>query len=276
MQSMKYVATASDGIPLYYEGHGTGTPALVFVHGWSCDRGYWKRQLDYFAQRYQVVALDLAGHGESGSGRQAWTMPAFGEDVAAVVEKVGLKDAVLIGHSMGGDVIVEAARLMPDRIRGLVWVDTYRTLGKPRTEKEVEEFLAPFRVDFVETTRKLVREMFIPNSDPALVNHVVADMSAAPAEVALETLGKAISFDREILKGLRELKAPIVAINPDYRPTDVEALQRHGVKVVTMSRVGHFLMMEDPETFNRLLARVIEEFSETYVANIDPVTSRPA
>ena len=83
---MKRVTTSTDGIPLSYEVHGTGLPALVFVHGWSCDRTYWSKQLDHFAQKYQVVALDLAGHGESGFGREAWTMSAFGSDVVAVVE----------------------------------------------------------------------------------------------------------------------------------------------------------------------------------------------
>ena len=59
-------------------------------------------------------------------------MPAFGADVVAVIEKLGLRDVVLIGHSMGGDVIVEAARALPERIIGLVWVDTYNTLGNSR------------------------------------------------------------------------------------------------------------------------------------------------
>ena len=63
-----------------------------------------------------------------------------------------------------------------------------------------------------------------------------------------------------ILAGLRELTAPVVAINPDARPTDTEALRRHGVKTVLMSGVGHFLMMEDPDRFNRLLGEVVEEF----------------
>lgn len=257
---MKYVTISTDGIPLCYEVHGAGVPALVFVHGWSCDRGYWNRQLDHFARKYQVVTLDLAGHGESGLGRKAWTMPAFGRDVVAVVEKLGLEQTVLVGHSMGGDVIVEAARLMPDRVAGLVWVDTYNTLGKPRDREEVEKFMAPFRADFVTKVRKFVREMFVSSSDQALVDWVATDMSAAPPEVAVLALEETITFDREILTGLRDLKVPIVAINSDYWPTDVEALQRYGVKVVLMSGVGHFLMMEDPGTFNRLLGEVIEEF----------------
>ncbi len=158
-----------------------------------------------------------------------------------MVEKLGLERAVLIGHSMGGDVIVEAARLMAGRVGGLIWVDTYRTLGKPLALEEVEEFMAPFRADFVAKAREFVREMFVSSSDHALVDWVVADMSAAPPEVALLALEEAITFDREIMTSLRDLKAPIVAINSDYRPTDVEALQRYGVKVVLMSGVGHFL-----------------------------------
>lgn len=122
---------------------------LVFVHGWSCDRTYWNGQVGYFADRHQVVAVDLAGHGESGLGRPAWTMPEFGNDVVAVADQLGLSDMVLIGHSMGGDVIVEAALRLGDRVIGLVWVDVYRTLREEADpEDAVEEFLRPFHTDF--------------------------------------------------------------------------------------------------------------------------------
>jgi pimeloyl-ACP methyl ester carboxylesterase len=257
---MKAVAHSVDGIRLSYEVQGAGTPALVFVHGWSCDRSYWRRQLPYFAGRHEVVAIDLAGHGESGFGRQGWTMPAFGDDVVAVVEQLGLDSTVLIGHSMGGDVIVAAALKLSDRVAGLVWADVYSTLGKPRTREEVQEFLVPFREDFVSATRDFVRRLLVPSSDAALADWVAADMSAAPPEVAIDALEHAIGNDRAILAGLRELAAPVVAINPDYRPTDIEALRRHGVETVLMSGAEHFLMMEDPDTFNRLLNETVEEF----------------
>ena len=71
------VVRSGDGIPLAFEVHGAGAPALVFVHGWSCDRSYWRGQLRPLAARYQTVAVDLAGHGGSGMGRRAWTMAAF-------------------------------------------------------------------------------------------------------------------------------------------------------------------------------------------------------
>jgi pimeloyl-ACP methyl ester carboxylesterase len=258
-QSMSGVATSWDGIPVAFEAHGAGTPTLVFIHGWSCDRRYWHGQLGPLAARYQTVAVDLAGHGESGVGRRAWTMAAFGEDVAAVVAKLGVGEVVLIGHSMGGDVIVEAARRLGDRVAGLVWVDTYSTLGEPQTDDEVEAFLAPFREDFVTATQAMVRRLFTPDADAELVAWVASEMSAAPPEIAINALQSAVSNDRGVLAGLRQLSAPVVAINPDARPTDTQALRSHGVKTVLVSGVGHFLMMEDPDRFNRLLGEVIEE-----------------
>jgi pimeloyl-ACP methyl ester carboxylesterase len=125
---MRGVAASRDGISLSFEVHGSRAPALVFVHGWSCDRSYWSRHLGAFAGRHQAVAVDLAGHGESGVGRQTWTMPAFGEDVVAVVEHLGLGAVVLIGHSMGGDVVVETALRLRDQVVGVVWADTYDNL----------------------------------------------------------------------------------------------------------------------------------------------------
>lgn len=258
---MKGVAFSADGTPVHFDVQGAGAPALVFVHGWSCDRTYWSRQLHGLAGRNQVVAIDLAGHGESGAGRRTWSMPAFGEDVAAVVQELELQDVVLVGHSMGGDVIVEAALCVPGRVAGLVWVDTYSTLGKTRTREETEEFLSSFRKDFVTATRAMVRRMFVPASDPDLVEWVAADMSAAPTEVALDALEHAITNHDAILVGLRALTAPVVTINPDYQPTDIDALRRHGVDAVLMSGVGHFLMMEDPDGFNRLLCEAVEGFS---------------
>jgi pimeloyl-ACP methyl ester carboxylesterase len=257
---MRGEARSSDGIPLRFEARGSGTPALVFVHGWSCDRTYWDGQLDWFSARHQVAAMDLAGHGESGVGRQAWTMAAFGDDVVAVVEALGLGELVLIGHSMGGDIVVEAALRMPDRVVGLVWADVYTRLGEPQAREEVEQFLAPLRADFVTAAQQLVRRMFPPGADDELVDRVAGGISASPPEIAIEVADHAISNDRHIRARLGQLTAPVVAINPGRWPTDTESLGLHGVSAVIMPEAGHFPMMEDPDTFNRLLAEAIEGF----------------
>jgi pimeloyl-ACP methyl ester carboxylesterase len=250
---------SEDGADVAYDVAGAGSPPLVLVHGWSCDRGYWDAQVEPLSRRFEVVTVDLAGHGESGIGRrEEWTIAAFGADVAAVVEHLGLDDVVLVGHSMGGDVVVEAARRLPGRVRGLVWADTYRQLPVNRTPEQVRDRVAPFRADFVPTAREFVRAMFHPNADQALVERVVADMSAAPPEVALAALECSWNYVREVAAGLRELALPVVAINPDGGSTDVESMQRHGVEVVFMPGVDHFPMMEDARRFNELLEQAIE------------------
>jgi pimeloyl-ACP methyl ester carboxylesterase len=256
---MSEIVASADGVPVAYEAHGAGAPALVFIHGWSCDRSYWKGQVEPFSRDFRVVTVDLAGHGESGLGRDAWTIAAFGADVAAVVDALDLDRVVLIGHSMGGDVIMEAARRLPGRVAALVWVDVYRRLGTPITPEQLEEFMAPLRADFQEATRSFVRGMFPPASDQSLVEQVAADMSAAPRAVAVEAVEAARLYDREVTVALQELRLPIVAINPEDEPTDVESMKSYGVDVEFMSGVGHFPMMENTDGFNALLRDVIAE-----------------
>ncbi|MFZ5981754.1 MAG: alpha/beta fold hydrolase, partial [Candidatus Zixiibacteriota bacterium] len=138
-----------DSVEIYYQVEGTGDgPALVFVHGWSCDRSYWRNQIDAFKTDFKTVAIDLAGHGASGLNRREWTMPAYGADVAAVVNQLELKKIILIGHSMGGAVIIEAARLLPEQTIALIGVDTYQDMGGKYSEEEAKVFIAPFEADF--------------------------------------------------------------------------------------------------------------------------------
>lgn len=251
--------TSPDSIRIAYEMHGAGEPALIFVHGWSCDRSYWKGQLETFSKNFKVVTIDLAGHGESGIGRKRWTIESFGADVSAVLEKLGLKRVILIGHSMGGDVIAEAARQLPGRVAGLIMIDTYKNLGPGRTPEQVQAFKARLSVNFVDSTRAFVKSKFLPNSDSSLVNWVAKDMSSAPPDIALGTLVSARSYSRSMPHALEELKLPVIAINPDNAPTDIESLEHYGVKLIIMPGVGHFLMMEDPGRFNGLLKTAIDK-----------------
>ncbi|MBA7706609.1 3-oxoadipate enol-lactonase 2 [subsurface metagenome] len=256
-------AITADGNAIHYQVQGQGKPALIFIHGWCCDRSYWDAQLPYFAQKYEVVAIDLAGHGESGLDRKEWTMEAFGEDVVAVINKLNLDQVVLVGHSMGGPVILEAARRMPKRVIGLVGVDTLQNFEDKLTQEQIDDWFTPLRSNFVEATRNFVRTMFTPNSDPALVEKIVADMSSAPQEVGSGALEGYVDFqNNEIIRVLQEVQAPITCINSNQYPTNVETNQQHApsFKAMIMSGVGHFNMIEDSETFNRLLEETVQEF----------------
>lgn len=260
-------AVSADGVKIHYERVGEGEPALVFVHGWCCDRSYWYKQISHFAARHTVVAIDLAGHGESGMARDEWTMAAFGRDVVAVVEQLGLTQTILIGHSMGGPVIVEAARRMPDRVIGLVGADTMLNPERKRTQEEIDTRVGILRADFRQAATNFVQDgMFVPTSDPIWAQSIVEDMASAPPHVGVGAMHGLLSNDDALHAGLHAIKAPIVLINSDYRPTNFAATKRAGITVELMSGVGHFVMLEDAATFNALLEAAAQRMWEQNIA----------
>lgn len=117
------IAISSDGVKISFDKQGEGEPALVFVHGWSNNRSIWDAQVSHFSKTYKVITVDLPGFGESGNNRQTWTIASFGEDVATVINKLDLDQVVLVGFSMGGPVVIETAKSVPDHVAGLVLVD---------------------------------------------------------------------------------------------------------------------------------------------------------
>ncbi|MDP3445125.1 MAG: alpha/beta hydrolase, partial [Ignavibacteria bacterium] len=81
MFSIESKVKSKDGVEIAFSKYGNGEPAIVLVHGWSCDQSYWKNQIEELAENYTVVTVDLAGHGLSGMERKNYTMDFFGEDV---------------------------------------------------------------------------------------------------------------------------------------------------------------------------------------------------
>jgi pimeloyl-ACP methyl ester carboxylesterase len=256
-------ATSADGVPIRYHAYGSGDLALVLVHGWSCDSRYWDSQVPDLRTRYRVVTLDLAGHGESGAGRNEWTMAAYGADVAAVTNKLGLRRVVLIGHSMGGPVVVEAARLLPGRVVGVIGADTLRDIGStPMPAAQLEQLLVPFRRDFPAAARGFVTATFFtPKSDPKLIQWIADDMSQAPPGLAIASIISLVNWDWQA--ALSGQQYPLVAINAEAVPTDAERIRKSypRFQLKTMTGVGHFNMMEDPATFDRLVDESVRGFA---------------
>lgn len=148
-----------------------------------------------FADRYRVVALDLAGHGGSGVGPRDWSIAACAQDVRAVVERLDLKRVVLIGHSLGGSVAVAAAGLLPDRVVAVIGVDTLQDAERTITPEMLAPLLAGMKADFPGFTANFVRQMFPADADSALVARIAADMGAAPPEVALPSFAGLFAYD---------------------------------------------------------------------------------
>jgi pimeloyl-ACP methyl ester carboxylesterase len=196
-------------------------------------------------------------------GREHWTMPAFAQDVQAVVEKLRLEDVVLVGHSMGGAVMVEAALAMPDRVRGLVGVDNFQRLSFGLNPDQIDGWLASFANDFPGSVEPWVRSMFPDGADPELVDRVAADMASAPPEVGIGALRETLLwYTDRTTEALGNLRVPLTCINSDKTPTDQEGLSRvvSAYRLHLMPGRGHFLMLEDPTTFNSLLGQTVAAF----------------
>ncbi|HZF26962.1 MAG TPA: alpha/beta hydrolase [Steroidobacteraceae bacterium] len=252
---------SEDGVAISYRVLGKGEPALIFIHGWCADSTYWDAQLDAFSRRYTVVTLDLAGHGDSGTARAEWTMDAFGDDVVSVAKQIPNRQLVLVGHSMGGPVALEAARRLKGRVIGIVGVDTFGNIGLPQaTRQDLDSRLEPFRHDFPTAMRDYAtHRLFTPRSDPELVRRIADDMASEPAGIAI---GALIGLNTmNFSAALGDISVPIVAINSDRFPTDVDRIRLHAptFRVKVMPGVGNFLMIEDPTRFNALLGQTVQE-----------------
>jgi pimeloyl-ACP methyl ester carboxylesterase len=250
---------SSDGVPIRYHAEGAGEPAVLFVHCWCCDRHLWDGQLPAFAPSRRIVTLDLAGHGDSGRGRKDWTIEAYAGDVRAVADKLDLARAILVGHSMGGKVIVEAARSMGSRAVGIVPVDAWTSVGGRERAEDVDAFVAPFEADFKTAAARYIRDyMFVPTTDAGLIERLVGKTAASPPDVAVDSLRHSLLYD--LGGALREIRVPIHALNSDRYPTRLDAIRRYAPRFETtiMTGAGHYLMLEDPPRFNRLLGEILD------------------
>lgn len=253
---------SADGVPIAYTAQGQGDPALVFIHGGFCDATFWSEQVDVFARDYRIVTLDLAGHGASGIERPEWTLEAYGHDVKAVVEELDLDRILLIGHSMGGPVSLAAAQLMPERVAGIIAVDTLQDMGYEWDEEAWQARMDAFREDFAGACQGMVQDSFREDADPEVVATVRERLCDAPPEVGTALLEMFSSYD--MAAQVQAVRAPIRALNADLWPTNVEGNRQYapGYEAVIMEGTGHFPMLERPEEFNQHLAELIRGLSQ--------------
>ncbi|NIM13378.1 MAG: alpha/beta fold hydrolase [Candidatus Aminicenantes bacterium] len=251
---------SADKVEIVYTIQGSGETAVIFIHGGFADRSFWSNQVKPFAEKYRVIALDLAGHGESGKNRKKWNLPAFAEDVRAVMEKEKIQRAVLVGNSLGGPVALETARLLADRVVGIVAVDTFQVFMNPPASYFQQQAKA-FRSDSAGTMRKMVRALFHTDVDPSLHAQVEKKMLKGSTEMAAEFMESFATYD--LVESVKKVPHPIHCINGDLIPTQVEKnrLLHPDFNAVILPHTGHYPMLERPELFNRHLEKILSELT---------------
>jgi len=235
---------SADGVEIAYTVHRIGAPNLVLVHGWMCDQS--------LAEAFGVVTIDLAGHGGSDVNRASWTIASLGDDVTAVIEKVGLDQVIVAGHSMGGRVALDVARKLPGTVVGIIGIDTLNDVSEEWDPEEVEQFLSALEQDFPNACDNFVRSMFVADTEAAVVDEVASDMCSGPGEIGAALIRAFVAFD--LREGLAQAGVPIRAINSDKWPTNVEANRELAdFDVTLLEGYGHFLMQEAPEELSQAM-----------------------
>ena len=254
-------ARAPDGIPIHYVTAGLGPTAVVLVHSWGYSSVQWQGTIEHLAPSTRVVALDLAGHGESGRARKTWTVAAFAQDVKAVVDALGLQRVVLVGHSMGGPIIVDAALAMPGRVVGLVPVDTLKDLSESPTAEDRAKFFAPLRADFRRNTGDFLRHLFPKDADPAVIERVVSQTVASDPAIAIPMLEATFAWPAE---RVALVNVPVASVQGDLLPTKVASNRKVAPRyqAFTVAGTGHWPMLEKPEAFYAALDQALAVAAE--------------
>src|SRR5271165_2311662 len=254
---------ADDGLEIVGEGRGQGDTALIFLHGWCGDREYWKHQVEVFAADYRVVALDQAGHGESGKDRQAWTADGLAGDVEAVRKALGLKRVILVGHSMGGLVALLAAKRMPGTVVAVIGIDTLQNAESKPPEEEAKPLLDGVEKDFKGAVRATFDGQLPEKADPEVKKWLQTKAEGQDPKMALALMRDLFGLDTRKL--LKEAKVPVRCINSAggykfFTPTVVETNKKYAdIGAVTIDCVGHHPMLEKPDEFDRKLRDVLKE-----------------
>jgi len=264
LNAKEYTTTSADGTAINYYVYGKSDPTLVFVHGFASERSDWFFQKNYFSKNHKVVIIELAGFGKSENNRKNWTIEAFAEDVASVFKHAKIKKAVLIGQSMGGGVILEAEKRIPDRIIGLVPVDVFQNVESKVAEKDIQKRVDGLMKRIESGDRKWLEGAFKRKLKPAVIENILHYYKTCSKIGWRES---AIDFihwrSNKLTKSLMETKSQIYCINSNRIFTDIATARKYApsFKVKIVENSGHPVMLDAPEDFNKALSEIIKEFT---------------
>jgi sigma-B regulation protein RsbQ len=243
------LAASVDGANIHWTSTGGG-PAVIFVHGWTCDESSWQEQVPAFSKQYRVITLDLPGHGKSDLPKHGtFSMELFARAVEAVRAEAKVDRAVFVGHSMGTPVIRTYALMYPAHVAGLVLVDgLVQIAGEPSRTRPA--MVGP---EGLKARENMVRGMFGPATTPQLQQHILKMMlgtKEATADGAMRA-----TWEPSWVKN-DPITVPVLGVYAARPLASRAAITRIFPKVEYHEIPGsaHFLMMEKPDAFNRLLS----------------------
>jgi len=250
-------ATTSDGITLHYDDTGSGDPALVFVHGWCCNRTHWRGQAPHFSRDHRVIALDQRGHGESDKPDQDYSVAGFVDDLAWFIRKLGLDRSVVIGHSMGGVIALNLARKHPALTRAIVMIDAPATPLPPALQPVADATIAAMQTPaYAGVAEGFVRmQMFNADSPPDLADEIAGGMAQAPQRLMYTAIADTVS-EHNMIPGPLPVPALYIRAATNFAAPAEQAERYPGIEVATVD-AAHFLQIEKPAETNAIIEKFV-------------------
>jgi pimeloyl-ACP methyl ester carboxylesterase len=262
---------------MFVQSAGSGVPEMVFVHGFACDHTDWAAQVAEFGNAQAVLACDLRGHGATPGAPADCSIETLGGDVARLLAQRDLKEAILVGHSMGTRVVLEAYRTAPARVAGLVLIDGSRMgTGDPAQAEEAMRAAIDF-VGFPAFADALFTQMFLRPSAEA--TRIVARAKRLPGAIGAALFPRMARWDAASLDvALDAVRVPLMVIqsttlSPDRKRVplkegdttpwlDLVRRRVPGARIEVIAGVGHFAQIEVADRVNALLADFIGSLAE--------------
>lgn len=254
-----------NGIAMTYDDTGDSGDALLLVHGHPFDRTMWRPQQNA-APGHRVITPDLRGYGGSQVVAGKTPLSTFARDLAGLLDHLQVRQAVLCGLSMGGQIVLEFHRLFPGRVAGLVLADTFAQGETDRGRKERNERADQLLRDGMSGYAHEVLDSMVSPATvadlPEVAGHVLDMMLAAPPEGAAAALrGRAERPDYTAM--LPDIAVPtLVVVGADdvFTPVaDADFLHERipGSRLTVIEGAGHLPNLERPAAFNDALADLL-------------------
>jgi pimeloyl-ACP methyl ester carboxylesterase len=246
-----------DGVKLYYEETGAGEPAMLLIHGWTCNHTHWAAQVEHFSKTHRVVTVDLRGHGLSDAPRQEYPLEGFAEDVAWIIGELGLDRPIVCGHSMGGYVTVLLAQRRPELVRARVLIDSPVIVSPGFRRRAVPLLESWRRPDYTGSLTDFIATMFMELDPPEVRAEITAQMLQTPQHVLTSAMWSVAHTDTAAATAANT--GPLLAVYAGLLPVDLAEVRAlvPGSQVGQTVGSGHFNLVEVPEQVNAMIDRFL-------------------
>ncbi len=252
---------AKEGVKLFYKLWGEGQNVFIFIHGVGGDHHILSKEANYFSKKARVLSLDLRGHGQSDKPNQSYTIEDYAQDIAFLCKHTRIKQAIVVAHSMGGNIALELSRQFPQLVSALIFLDVNLFIPEQQLIfllKTIEALKDHFSqaLDAIISARTLVTDRHTA--------FVKKSFSNTPQQVWVSSLESMIAWDKEkAQESVHHCSCPILYIEGPKCILGLSIFEASYPSQLVRGKIvgaGHFFPIEIPEQVNVMIDRFISVY----------------